>query len=76
MLSLLGVYDFLEQDLVFGAHLLQGLLGPMVAGGFFASSEERHVMAIGEIQLGFFPNDVLNTLEIAFILVLLIESSS
>ena len=47
VLPLLRVHDLLQEDLVFRTHLLQGLLGAMVAGCFLAAAEERHVVAIG-----------------------------
>ena len=71
---LLRVHDLLQEDLVFRAHLLQGLLGAVVAGGLLAAAQERHVVAIGEIQLGFFAHDGLDALEVALVLVLLVEA--
>lgn len=46
----------------------------MVAGYFLAAAEERHVMAIGEIKLWLFGYDSLDALEIALVLILLIEA--
>lgn len=72
---LLCVHDLLQENLVFRTHLLEGLLGAMVAGYFLTATKERHVVAIGQIQLGFFSYNSLDALEVALVLVLLIETS-